>query len=165
MRSFNNKKGFTLIEIIVVLIIIGVLAGIALPNLFSNVAKSNGTAALAAMDGIKSQIETCIYQNNSIGNWLGPCTPATFGINNPNDFFITISVPGGPPFGTVWTAGGQTATSGAVVAASGRPSTNNLTYSIVAWDISSHYLISLTRDTEGGFSCSAPSSGPYAGVC
>jgi len=59
----NNKSGFTLIEIIVVMIIVGILAAVALPNLFSNVVKSKGSAAIASMDGVKTAVEQWATQN------------------------------------------------------------------------------------------------------
>ena len=40
MKDFRDNKGSTLIEIIVALIIIGVLAAIALPNIFNYVPRS-----------------------------------------------------------------------------------------------------------------------------
>ena len=52
MKKFNNKSGFTLLEILVVIIIVGVLASVAMPSLFKNVEKSRGSEALNALGTI-----------------------------------------------------------------------------------------------------------------
>ena len=47
-----NKKGFTLLEIIIVIIIVGVLASLALPRFFSTVEYSRSTEALASLTSV-----------------------------------------------------------------------------------------------------------------
>ena len=60
VKKFNNKHGFTLIEIIVVLIIVGILASIVLPSLFANVARSRSAEGMAGLSSYKSQTEGCV---------------------------------------------------------------------------------------------------------
>ena len=154
MMKFKDNKGFTLIEIIVALIIIGVLAAIALPNLFSNVQKSKGSAAIAAMDGIKSQIETCAAEKDILPQ-PGNCDPVSFGLYTSSyGFGFTMS----------FSAASQSPTSGAYNGPGGIPSGGNLTYALLAEDNVGN-IIALSRNANGSFTCSAPSSGPYAGVC
>lgn len=56
----RQKNAFTLIELIVVLIILGVLAGLALPAYFSWVQRADAAKALATINGIKSQLVPCL---------------------------------------------------------------------------------------------------------
>lgn len=58
------KKGFTLLEIIIVIIIIGVLASLALPRLFRTIEYSRSAEALAAMATIRNAVERCYLMNN-----------------------------------------------------------------------------------------------------
>ncbi len=63
-RLKKNKSGFTLLEIIIVIIIVGVLASLALPKLFSTIEFSRSTEALASLGMIRKSMERCYLMNN-----------------------------------------------------------------------------------------------------
>ena len=154
MRNFNNKSGFTLIEIIVVLIIVGVLAAVALPNLFGNIQKSKGAQAIALMDTYKGVFDSCSAQKG-VTPGTAPCTMG--GQNLP-----TASVNG-------WTyiigaAANQGTTAGTTVAPGGAIANNNLVYSLEAIDVGPN-SITLTRAGNGTWTCATGSASPYVGIC
>jgi prepilin-type N-terminal cleavage/methylation domain-containing protein len=56
----QKRKAFTLIELIIVVVIIGILALIAIPRYFANVAKATRSQVFANLDAIK-QAESAYY--------------------------------------------------------------------------------------------------------
>ncbi len=55
--SNAKSRGFTLLEMLVVLVIIGLLAGLVGPRLFKNVEKSNITTAQAQIKLLRGAVE------------------------------------------------------------------------------------------------------------
>jgi general secretion pathway protein G len=55
--SLNKEKGFTLLELLVVMVIIGLLAGYVGPKYFAQIGKSEVKAARAQMDALGKAID------------------------------------------------------------------------------------------------------------
>ncbi|EGR4177305.1 Tfp type IV pilus assembly protein major pilin PilA [Vibrio cholerae] len=67
MKAYKNKQqqGFTLIELMIVVAVIGVLAAIAVPQYQNYVKKSEAASGLATLRSLTTNIDTFIADNGS----------------------------------------------------------------------------------------------------
>ena len=60
----NAQKGFTLIELMIVVAIIGILAAIAIPQYQNYVTKSQATRLMGELGNIKTMVDLCLTDGN-----------------------------------------------------------------------------------------------------
>jgi len=87
IKKVFSRKGFTLVEIMIVVLIIALLAAIAIPNLLRARAQANASAAQATLRGISNALEQYASVNDRYpGNTtsLTGATPPYL----PDDYFV-----------------------------------------------------------------------------
>ena len=74
-----KKQGFTLIELMVVIVIMGILAAVAVPKLFGMIAKSKASEVPTAAGTWINMQDAYFQEKNEVGDWLkiGYSAPGT----------------------------------------------------------------------------------------
>jgi len=93
MKIANRKypmqfsRGFTLVELMIVVVIVAILASLAIPSYRSQILKTHRKEAMAALDGLAQAMERYHLQN---GTYVGADTSGV-----PNIFHTTAPIDGG----------------------------------------------------------------------
>ncbi|WP_305837412.1 pilin [Photobacterium leiognathi] len=75
----KKQQGFTLIELMIVVAVIGVLSAIAIPQYQKYVAKTEVASVLSTMTGIKTNIEAFVVENGRFPTGKDKETPKALG--------------------------------------------------------------------------------------
>jgi type IV pilus assembly protein PilA len=99
-RMSQDESGFTLVELLVVMLILGILAAIAIPAFFNQKAKANDSQAKTYARTAETAMETWATDNNGAytgvaanGAELVNIEPSLQGANN-----LTVSYPAGEAY-------------------------------------------------------------------
>lgn len=98
-KIIKDEKGFTLVEVIAVLVILGILAAVAIPKFFDMQETAREKAIAAAIGELNGQVALSFAQNALSGGTAGNCSGFTGDIG-PDFIFATSIVDGTTGCGT-----------------------------------------------------------------
>ena len=146
------QKGFTLIELMIVVAIIGILAAVAIPAYQNYIAKSQVSRVMGEAGGLKTAVEACVLDGKfTIGSAASECNPGASGSNlqasggnaAPG---VTLATTVGVPQITLDTSGSAT-----IVATFGNNAAADLQTKTLTW----------TRAVAGTWTCATTAAGKY----
>lgn len=148
------QAGFTLIELMIVVAIIGILAAIAIPQYQTYVAKSQVTRAVAEVGALKTKVDTCLLDGKtSIGKTDADCDPGATAST-----LLTGAAQGSSPAAVdkvngypVITLGANATTESSILGTLGNSAAQAISTNTVTW----------TRAVDGTWSCVSTADAKY----
>ncbi len=148
--KLSSSTGFTLIELMIVVAIIGILAAVALPAYQGHVAKSQAARVMTETGSLRSLVETCVNAGKiTIGVGINECEPNAVGstlIDGASQTGATLLAGQGVPQVIIAPNGGITI---------------QATFSAGATQLLATETLTWTRTAEGVWSCSTTIDAVY----
>ena len=83
------QKGFTLVELMIVIVIVGILSAVALPNFLNQTNKARATEARTQMSAALKNAQMVVLEEGSAGT--GTALKGKIGLADGSDFAYTIT--------------------------------------------------------------------------
>ena len=101
----KNNKGFTLVELMIVIAILGILGSVAYPSYLSHVKKANRADGIDSLSALAGRMEE-YYMNNDTyaGATVNAAGTGTVGSNKTSDDLYTLSISSATAFAYSLTA-------------------------------------------------------------
>jgi len=147
----NAQKGFTLIELMIVVAIIGILAAIAIPAYQNYITKSQVTRAVAELGAMKTAYEDCLNNGQTAVN------ACQIGWTGSNIQFLTA-----PTLQTAVST--PSATNGIALSSTGTISGTFGGGASAALKDSTAKTVTWSRSTSGTWTCATSAATKYAPV-
>ena len=146
----NVQKGFTLIELMIVVAIIGILAAIAIPQYQTYIAKSQVARAMGETGALKTAYEDCLNNGKTAAGEcdLGATSSGILSLTAP------LTSTAGTPLGTATTNTAELTTTGTIA--------GSFAGQAAAILKAAPFTITWTRSAEGSWTCATTADEKYA---
>ncbi len=144
------QKGFTLIELMIVVAIIGILAAVAIPAYQNYIAKSQVSRVMGETGGLKTTVDTCIFDGKTTVVYTDTTVAAECFVSAGGSNIQATSANGAIPVVSIDATGTAT-----IVATFGQSAAADLkagTPKTLTW----------TRTSTGTWSCATTAAAKYA---